>query len=131
MYIVYVGLVKEDLHSDMQLQWERNSISQPPGFMNFPTQGNTMGLYTYENYFSHFEAEVRKTKRDKDGTAIVGYRWEKKNASVQNHHYDTYIYNRVVKYLILMIAGKFKNNKYYSWGDWVADYKEMVAKMSE
>lgn len=60
----------------MKLKWDSgNDEVQPNGFMNFPTPSN--GKYLFQNYFSHFESEVRKT--DKEGNYI----WEKKTATSQ------------------------------------------------
>ena len=111
--ILYVGIVKETFARNMQLVWSEYSSSQPPGFMNFPQA--TGDLYTYDKYFSHFEAEKRESN-DK-----TGYRWVKKNSAVQNHFYDCKIYNLVAERVIIEWFQLATQNKLAAWKD-VAEY---------
>lgn len=113
LYMARVGRLKDALASRMRLKWDSgNDDIQPSGFMNFPTPSN--GKYLYQNYFSHFEAEIRKI--DKEGNFI----WEKKNAIVQNHLFDCHIYNMVLKEIITSIVCKEMKIQNYTWNDFVS-----------
>ena len=110
LYMVRVGRLKDILAAKMRLNWsEGNNDEQPSGFMNFPTP--TDGKYLYTNYFSHFEAEIRKI--DKDGNFI----WEKKNSTVQNHLFDCHIYNMVLKDIIMTIVCREYKVINFTWAD--------------
>ena len=112
LYMVRVGRIKDRLSHIMKLKWDYgNDDVQPAEFMNFPIPEN--GKYLYKNYFSHFEAEVRKI--DKDGN----YLWEKKSAMAQNHLFDCRIYNIVLKEIITSILGKELKLKNFGWKDFV------------
>jgi len=90
LYMVRVGQLKDKLMARINFKWDKTSIDpQPPGYLNFPQPSD--GLYLYENYFSHYEAEHRVL--DKNGNFI----WAKKTATSQNHHFDVNIYNTAVK----------------------------------
>lgn len=112
LFMVRVGRIKDNLAALMKLKWDSgNDEVQPSGFMNFPTPGG--GKYLFQNYFSHFEAEVRKV--DNEGNYI----WEKKTATAQNHLFDCRIYNMVLKEIITHeICKQFKIPS-YTWNDFV------------
>lgn len=112
LFMVRVGRIKDNLAALMKLKWDSgNDEVQPSGFMNFPTPGG--GKYLFQNYFSHFESEVRKV--DNEGNYI----WEKKTATAQNHLFDCRIYNMVLKEIITHeICKQFKIPS-YTWNDFV------------
>ena len=98
LYSLTVGNIKDDLADYMQLRWNENDPSQPFGFMNFPTPEN--GLYTYTNYFEHFESEHCVTEATKDGHGVSS-RWQKKSGNVMNHMFDCFVYNMAVKDILM------------------------------
>lgn len=112
LFMVRVGRIKDNLAALMKLKWDSgNDEVQPGGFMNFPTPSS--GKYLFQNYFSHFESEVRKV--DNEGNYI----WEKKTAVSQNHLFDCRIYNMVLKEIITHeICKQFKIPS-YTWNDFV------------
>jgi hypothetical protein len=117
LFIVQVGEFKDDIADHMKLRWD-NSVNevQPIGFMNFPTPSK--GLYLFENYFSHFEAEHRTVVDSKNGDQY--YRWVKKGQTVQNHLYDCHIYNMAAKEIaISQIAKNFPKVKPFTWEEYV------------
>lgn len=94
LYMLDVNHIKDTISTNMELKWAPGSNEpQPEGFMNFPTPSS--GMYLYKTYFEHFQAEHRVTEQ-KDGEPIAA-RWVKKNSAVQNHFWDTYIYNYALK----------------------------------
>lgn len=111
LFLVDVNICKEKLAEMMRLKWNPTLTDvQPAGFMNFPQPAN--GLYLFDNYFSHFEAEHKKI--DKEGC----YRWVKKSDVHQNHLYDCRYYANVVKDIFVYkfcIETKIKNG---TWSDW-------------
>lgn len=119
LYIVWVGMVKEEIARCMQLRWTDKHQSQPPGYMNYPRQGNKQGLYTWNDYFSHYEAEHRTVKNKADGT-LDGYRWVKKSQTAQNHMFDCRVYNIVIRDIFVYLVGMAVKNKYFKWTDYVA-----------
>lgn len=116
LYLVEVNMLKDDLADIMGLKWQdRNEEAQPVGFMNFPMpQGNA---YQYENFFSHFEAE-HKIEKIKNGQNV--FLWEKKTSTVQNHSFDTRIYNMVLRDILIKLVSEEQKDKYFSWRDYVA-----------
>lgn len=116
LYMVEVNRVKDDVSVRMNLPWNKEiSEKQPPGFMNFPTPGG--GLYLFDNYFSHFEAE-HKVQEIKDGQEL-GFRWVKRNSAVQNHYWDCKVYNLVLKDIVTDIILKEEGIKDGTWHDLV------------
>lgn len=110
LYLARVGRLKDLLSNRMKLNWNADKDNeQPGGFMNFPTPSD--GKYLYQNYFSHFEAEVRKI--DKDGNFI----WEKKNSTAQNHLFDCHLYNMVLKEIIMTTVCKEYKIPNFTWSD--------------
>ena len=119
LYLVEVGQIKDDLAEAMKLRWsESKDTEQPVGFMNFPIPSK--GLYTYKNYFSHFEGEHRVIEKNAGGNGI-GARWVKKNSAAQNHLWDCRIYNIMLRDLVASLVAKEMGLKDYSWKDYV-DY---------
>jgi len=117
LYLVESNIAKDLLSECMRLRWDDNiSEVQPSGFMNFPTPAN--GLYLYNNYFSHFEAEHKI--RD----AHNNYRWLKKSDVHQNHLYDCRIYAMVCRdILVQMVCRELKIQN----GTW-SDYVDLIKK---
>lgn len=112
LFMVRVGRIKDNLAALMKLKWDSgNDEVQPNGFMNFPTPSN--GKYLFQNYFSHFESEVRKT--DKEGNYI----WEKKTATSQNHLFDCRIYNMALKEIVTHVICKEYKIQNFAWSDFV------------
>lgn len=119
LYLVEVNQLKDELSELMKLRWSANSeIEQPTGLMNFPTPSG--GLYTYKNYFSHFEAEERVIK-EKEGLGSSTM-WVKRNSAAQNHLWDCRVYNMVLKDIIVGLAGKSMEAKNFTWKEYVSIY---------
>lgn len=115
-YILKVGMLKDKLASHMILNWNKGKENQPSNFMNFPEPND--GLYTLENYFSHFESESRKPVQNKDGS--TSYRWEKVNSAVQNHMWDCSVYNIALRDIVVHIYASLKPElKHSQWSDYV------------
>lgn len=94
LYLIEVNQAKDKLAEHMGLRWDDQvDSSQPYGFMNFPQPGQ--GLYTLNNYFSHFEAEEKIMS--KDGR----YRWKKITRNAQNHIFDCRIYNMAIRDILV------------------------------
>jgi phage terminase large subunit GpA-like protein len=140
IYYIRVGLYKELLAKIMAKKWLQGE-DQPPGYMNFPTPGmfvcpskkaaySKMGmsydgdmLYSNEGFFKHYEAEKRELVDDKDGGKL--YRWVKTDTAVQNHFWDTDVYNMAERDIIvnnlgdaLRRQGKW-TEKDFLWVDYV------------
>lgn len=123
LYIVEVNQMKDDLAENMALTRGEGG-AQPYGFMNFP-QAND-GQYTFNNFFEHYEGEVRKVVRDKnDASKVLGYAWEKKKSGAPNHFWDVRVYNLAAPMIYLDLLRrsdpKYKN---YTWEDYVVSITE-------
>lgn len=118
LYLVEVNQIKDELVPIMNLRWnEREGVAQPIDFMNFPTPSK--GKYTYKSFFSHFEAEEKRLKKNSSGQ-VIGMMWEKKNSAVMNHHFDVSVYNKSLKEIFSTIACKEMGIKYPSWKAYVS-----------
>lgn len=114
LYLVEVNEVKDDLADLIRLRWDDgNDDRQPPGFMNYPTPSG--GLYLFNNYFSHYEAEHRVIE-NKDGEGIAA-RWVKKNSNLQNHFFDVRVYNIALKDIVVYLLCKEAGIKNAVWAD--------------
>jgi hypothetical protein len=89
----------------------------PNGFMNFPTPDS--GKYTLRSYFKHFEGEHRVEV--KKGDRVVGFAWKKKNAQVENHFFDTSVYQLAARdiYIDLLRRSDSRYAK-ITWDDFVS-----------
>lgn len=117
MYMLKVGLFKDRLADYMQLKWsEGNGETQPSNFMNYPEPAN--GLYSFSNFFEHYEAEHRTQVMDKEGGSM--FRWVKKNSAAQNHLFDCRIYNMALREIIVDKVGRELQIKGFKWADFVA-----------
>lgn len=119
-YWLQVGILKDRLSNNMQLRWDKGNEEQPPNFMNYPQSAN--GLYQYENFFSHYEAEQRELVEDNNGGKL--YRWVKKNSTVQNHLFDCRIYAMAAREIIVTKLGRELKEKEFTWVDFVRYYLE-------
>jgi phage terminase large subunit GpA-like protein len=116
LYLVEVNQVKDEIASLIKLQWDRhNDPVQPPGFMNYPTP--SAGLYLFNDYFSHYEAEHRVIE-SKEGEGIAA-RWVKKTSASQNHFFDVRVYNISLREILVSMVCKAAKITNYSWVDYV------------
>ncbi len=117
LYILRVGRIKDRIAEFMQLRWlPNNEDSQPFGFMNFPQPSD--GLYTYQNYFEHFQSEHRVIEANADGTGTAAC-WRKKNSAVQNHMWDLAVYNEALKEILIDRVSKELKVKEMTWKEFV------------
>ena len=93
LYLINVNRVKDNLSNYIQLEAEEDY--QPSNFMNFPNSSN--GKYDYKNYFSHYEGEQRKLK--KNANNIDYYLWERRSGR-HNHFWDCRVYNLAIREII-------------------------------
>jgi len=115
LFMVEVNLIKDYLAEFMKLKWNKVN-NQPPNFMNFPIPSN--GLYTYKDFYSHYEAEHRVIEKNKDDTGIAT-RWVKVTQTAQNHLWDCRVYNLVLRDIIVDMFGKANKIKHFTYQDFV------------
>jgi phage terminase large subunit GpA-like protein len=119
LYILQIGLIKDDISEYSSLKWDyRNGVDQPSGYMNFPQPSN--GKYQLSNFFSHFSAEHRITI-GVDGE-IPSFRWVKLNSTVQNHMFDCRVYNYATRDIILFEIASELKVKSFVWADLVKQF---------
>lgn len=118
LYLVEVGLVKDDMAYSMKLRWdEGNDAQQPSGFMNYPQPAGEK--YTYNNFYSHYESEARKVEY-KDGQPF-SFIWEKKSSTHQNHFWDVRCYNIAVRDIFLYLISKsMDQTRSITWEEYAA-----------
>lgn len=117
LYLVEVGLIKDEIASAIKLKWDSgNDEFQPPGFMNYPTPSK--GKYTFNTFFSHYESEHRVIMDSKTGEGIAA-KWEKKSPVHQNHFWDVRVYNIALKDILTSMACKQLDIKNGTWADYV------------
>lgn len=98
LFLLEVHLIKDRIAEYINLKYDQyNDVSQPAGFMNFPTPSG--GQYLYDSYFAHYEAE-NKEYEIKDGQGIA-FRWKKKSPTHQNHFFDVAVYNYAARELFV------------------------------
>ena len=114
LFLLEGNKLKDLLASYIALKWDEKE-SQSAGFMNFPTPSN--GLYLYNNYFSHYEAEHRVVE-NKNNTSI-GFVWKKKTSASQNHLFDCRYYNLALKHIITELVCREAKIKDFTWNDFV------------
>lgn len=116
LYMVEVNQLKDDLAAVMKLKWSPKEMEQQPReFMNYPTPSD--GLYLFENFFSHYEAEQRIVE-SKEGKPVGAF-WQKKNSAVQNHFWDVRVYNMVLRDIFTAMMCKDLGIKNGTWADLV------------
>ena len=114
-YLLSVGFIKDDLAEYMKLGWAAGTGNQPPNFMNFPTP--ECGMYVYEDYFAHYEAEQKQIVNKKDGG--TDFRWVKRAHQFQNHMFDCRVYNMALRELAVYFLGKtLKVEKEFGWPEY-------------
>lgn len=94
LYLINVNRIKDNVADYMQL--EATEEYQPTNFMNYPNAAD--GKYDYKNYFSHYEGEQKKLK--KNANNVEYYLWEKK-AGKLNHMWDCRVYNYAIREIII------------------------------
>lgn len=112
LYILKSNILKNYLADRMNKEWGENDEKQPAGFMNFPNSED--GKYTYNNFFSHFEAEEMKIDKN------LNFVWKKK-AGFQNHLFDCRLYS-IASREIFVNEIIFRPNKISrgTWADFVS-----------
>lgn len=117
LFLVENLALKDELARRMKLKWdEDNDAVQPSGFINFPQPSK--GLYGFQNYFLHFEAEHRVVKQDSEGNGLAA-RWEKKTSVTQNHFYDVHLYAMALRDIMVALICKDLKQKPMNWHDFV------------
>lgn len=115
LYLIEVNQIKDELSELMKLRLNDDK-TQPEGFMNFPEPRD--GKYSYDNYFKHYEGEVRKEIMKND--EIIGFNWEKKYSNANNHFWDVRVYNMAARDIYLDIYKRYDGKiKALSWADFV------------
>ena len=107
LYNLDVEQLKDELAANMKLRMADDG-SQENGFMNFPQQ--EANKYQLRTFFKHYESEERKEK--KENGEVVGFKWDKKNTSVENHFWDVRVYNNAARYVYLDILKRLGGTKY-------------------
>lgn len=117
LYMVLGGVIKDALSKQMKLKWDQNKDeAQPAGFCNFPEP--SAGLYTYKNFFSHYESEERKIEKNTKNE--LSARWEKITATAQNHLWDCRVYNMVTADIAVKNMLNEMGIKNGVWSDFVS-----------
>lgn len=124
LFLVNHNHIKDKLAAAIKLKWdELNDKVQPAGFLNFPEPAK--GKYQFKNYYSHWEAEHRVIKENKDGTG-ASIIWEKKNSASQNHFWDVRVYNIAIKDIFVALFCKENKIQNPDWKDWVNFIKGII-----
>lgn len=115
LYLLDAHQLKDTVSDNMDLRESEDKMQQG-GFMNFPEPSS--GKYTLRGYFKHYEAEARK-EVVKDGIT-VGFKWEKKNTSVENHFFDVCVYNNAARYIFIDLLKRTDPTKlkYLDWASY-------------
>lgn len=115
LYLADVNKLKDDFAEQIKLQWNPlNDDRQPSGFMNFPIADGK--LYQYNTYYSQFEAEHKVQSRKGE---VNVFRWVKKDSKKQNHFFDCFLYNMVLKDIFLDQLAKSYKEKSITWKQYV------------
>jgi phage terminase large subunit GpA-like protein len=116
LYLLDVEQLKDQLASNMKLRLSDDG-TQEGGFMNFPIPSGNK--YTLKGFFKHYESEVRKEKVEHGES--IGFKWEKKNTSVENHFWDVRVYNNAARYVFIDLIKKTNPTKFkdLSWSSFV------------
>lgn len=114
LYLLESNAIKDELAQLALLRFdERADSQQPAGYMNYPMPEN--GLYGYNNYFSHYEAE-HKVYEVKDGMTTA-WTWKKKGNGLENHLFDVRCYNIALREIFsTKFLRAMPQEKDYSWG---------------
>lgn len=113
LYLLDVEQLKDQLASNMKLR-PSDDGNQESGFMNFPQPSK--GKYSLKGFFKHYESETRKEKMENGES--VGFKWDKKNTSVENHFWDVRVYNNAARYVFIDLIKRSDpaRFKYLDWG---------------
>jgi phage terminase large subunit GpA-like protein len=113
LYLLDVEQLKDELAANMKLRLSDDG-TQESGFMNFPNPSGKK--YQLKTFFKHFKSEVRKEKME--GGESVGFKWEKKNSSVENHFWDVRVYNNAARYIFVDLIKRTDPTKLkgLTWG---------------
>lgn len=113
LYLLDVEQLKDNLSANMKLRVGDNE-TQETGFMNFPQPEK--GKYQLKGFFKHYESEARKEKME-NGVSI-GFKWEKKNSTVENHFWDVRVYNDASREVFLDLIKRTNPTKFkdLNWG---------------
>lgn len=123
LWLLDVNHIKDWVSEYSQLYWtEASGDAQPANMMNFPLPAN--GLYIYDRYFKHYEAEKRSIEV-KEGEGVAS-RWKKVGSNEQNHFWDVRVYNVALKELWCYLALKASEKKTGNWVDFVQLVKLQV-----
>ena len=116
LYILDVEQLKDNLSADMKLRLSDEG-TQEAGFMNFPLPEGEK--YQLKTFFRHFESETRKEVVE--GGQAVGFKWEKKNSTVENHFWDVRIYNNAARFVFLDLIKRTNPSKLkdLTWANFV------------
>lgn len=109
LFILEVGRIKDRVSENMKLV-NTGSI-QPPGFMNYPQPSD--GLYSYKDFFKHYEAEHCVSIINKSGSKE--FRWMKKKSNPPNHFWDVHIYNFVLREIAIKLLAKNMKDPTFDW----------------
>lgn len=116
LYLLEVNQIKDYVSRLIKLKWDYGQDQfQPAGFMNYPTPEH--GLYLFNNFFEHYEAEHRIIE-SKEGESVAA-RWVKKTSVAQNHFWDVRVYGHAVRDILVSIICKELKMKTYGWADYV------------
>lgn len=124
LYVLEVDYIKDILSEMINKEWKQGD-SQPDNFMNFPEPSG--GKYLSKNYFSQFEAEHKIIQENDDGDP-VGWKWEKKKSSNQNHFFDTAVYNYGLRVIFSQVFCSMKKYsiKNATWSDFAGIMKGII-----
>lgn len=116
LYLIDVEQLKDNLAANMKLRMTDDGI-QENGFMNFPAPRDKK--YSLRGYFKHYESEQR-SEEVKNGQ-VVGFKWKKKNSSVENHFWDVRVYNDAARLIFLDLIKQTNKTKYkdLTWATFV------------
>lgn len=117
LYLVLGGKIKDELARQMKLNWNpARDEKQPSGFCNYPEPSG--GMYTYSNFFSHYESEQRKIE-SKDGKEVSA-KWTKISPTAQNHLWDCRVYNMAAKDILMKKTFEILKIQNGTWADFAA-----------
>lgn len=116
LYLLDVEELKDRLANNMKLRLTDDE-AQEDGFMNFPQAEG--GFYSLKGFFKHYESETRKEKIE-NGVS-VGFKWEKKNSSVENHFWDVRVYNDAARHIFIDLIKRTNLTKFkeLTWASYV------------
>lgn len=116
LYLLDVEQLKDRLAQNMKLRLSDDG-TQENGFMNFPQPEG--GKYSLKGFFKHYESETRKEVIEKGES--VGFKWDKKNSSVENHFWDVRVYNDAARYIFIDLIKRTNMSKFkeLTWESYV------------